>query len=283
MLEQVPGGTDLVVTAAWSGGDAACIRDGRADGLVLNYARGFKERDLQFLSGLPLRRLTLLARTHKDLSPIYSLASTLTALDVQSDPRTPIELDRLPSLRKLSATWSQVAASLRSADALTDVFFLSYGEPDLRPLGCLPMLERMVLKDRPALLSLDGIQALDHLVEIGIFSAASLGDISAVAESRATPTVFRLGACPGVPELDSIRSYTSLRTFEFSDGGEIPSIGPLAGLADVEGLILYGSTDVADGDLNPLTRLPRLRGLRMQNRRHYRPSVKDIQAALAKS
>lgn len=283
VLQTVAGRVDLVVTGAWSGDDVECLRDGRADGLVLNYALGFAEHDLRFLTGLPIRRLTLLARTHKDLSPIYSLAPTLTALDLQSDPREPIELNRLPKLRRLAACWSQVAASIGSANRLTDVFLLSYDEPDLRPLSQLPLLERLVLKDRPAVASLDGIEALPRLTELGVFAAGVLQDITALSRSPARPTIVRLGACPQVPDLEVVHSLTSVRTFEFSDGGEIPSIAPLAALSEVEALILYGGTNVADGDLTPLTRLPRLSGLRMRNRRHYRPSVSEIQASLAAS
>jgi internalin A len=58
VLEQTPEGVDLVVTGAWSDKARDALLAGRADGLDLNYARGFLERDLGFIKGLPLRRCT---------------------------------------------------------------------------------------------------------------------------------------------------------------------------------------------------------------------------------
>lgn len=55
-----------------------------------------------------------------------------------------------------------------------------------------------------------------------------------------------------------------------------------AGCADhLEEFYLYDTTRFADGDLSPIVELPRREELRMQNRRHYRPTVKAIQAAIA--
>src|SRR4051794_29161949 len=98
-----PDGVDLIVTGEWSRQAEACLREGHADGLILNYARGYRESSLDFLSGLPVRRLDILARSVADLSPVYSLAETLVALHVQTDPQATIELERLPHLQELSA------------------------------------------------------------------------------------------------------------------------------------------------------------------------------------
>ncbi|XGX78366.1 hypothetical protein LQK93_01154 [Terrabacter sp. BE26] len=80
-------GVDLVVTGDWSRAAREALESVRADGLVLNYARGFREQPIDFIEGLPIRKLDLLARSVTDLSPVYSLAPTLEELRVQSDPR----------------------------------------------------------------------------------------------------------------------------------------------------------------------------------------------------
>ena len=43
------GGVNLFVTGPWSVAAERCLREGRADGLVLNYARGYSEPNLEFL------------------------------------------------------------------------------------------------------------------------------------------------------------------------------------------------------------------------------------------
>lgn len=67
------GGVDLVVTGDWSWAAREAVESGRADGVVLNYARGFREQPIDFLRGMPIRKVDLLARSVSDLSPVYSL------------------------------------------------------------------------------------------------------------------------------------------------------------------------------------------------------------------
>ena len=105
-------GVDLVVTGDWSVAAREALLTGLADGLVLNYAKGFRERPIDFIEGLPIRKLDLLARSVSDLSPVCSLGSTLEELRVQSNPRAAIDLERLPRLRTLAASWPQVRSSI---------------------------------------------------------------------------------------------------------------------------------------------------------------------------
>lgn len=86
VIEETAEGRNLVVTGDWSAAAASALLRGSADGLTLNYARGYRERSLDFLQGWPVRRLTILARTIKDLRPVYRLASTLEALSVETSP-----------------------------------------------------------------------------------------------------------------------------------------------------------------------------------------------------
>lgn len=73
-----------MVTGPWSDAAARALARGEADGLVLNYARGFSERSLGLLDGgWPLRLLDVLDRSIVDLDPIGRLAG-LEELSVQA-------------------------------------------------------------------------------------------------------------------------------------------------------------------------------------------------------
>lgn len=282
-LEEAPDGIDLVVTGDWTPRAAAALRDGQADGLVLNYARGFRERDLSFLRGLPVRRLQLLARTIKNLSPVHDLGASLLALAVECDPRAEIELDRLPLLRRLSATWSQVRSTLRYVQRLEDLFLLAYDEGDLTPLTTVPSLASVVLKDRPAVQTLSGIEDLASLRQFSAHAAQRLDDITALGRTdRVMLTTLELPACKQVTDLTPTTACRSLRHLDLGDGGEIPTVKPLGALVELEGLYLYGSTHVLDGDLTPIAGLPRLSDFRMQNRPAYTPPVRAIQEAITR-
>jgi internalin A len=280
-LESAPGGIDLVVTGDWSPAARSQLVEGSADGLVLNYARGFRERDLTFLAGLPVRRLHVLARTIKDLSPVYSLADKLESLQVQTDARALIELERLPSLRTLAAAWQQVERSIQSAPGLQQLFLLGYTAADLTPLAELPSLRSVILKDQPQVTSLDGIEGLPRLEELGVHAAKHLADIEALGRTRAALITLQMSSCRKIPDIAPVANCQRLRFFELSEGGQVPTVAPLAGMHELERLYLYGSTNVLDGDLTPIARLPRLKDFRMQSRRTYTPTVKAIQDSIA--
>src|SRR4051812_43064933 len=82
-LERTDSNVTLVVTGPWTSEAADAISAGAADGLDLNYAKGFKDVDLQFLRDWPLKRLSLLARTAKDMTPLRRVAPTVESLSVQ--------------------------------------------------------------------------------------------------------------------------------------------------------------------------------------------------------
>src|SRR5690242_11158836 len=69
-IEPTDDGDLMVVVDSFDEAAAAVLRSGQVTGLTLNYALGFRERDLEFLEPWPLRRLDLLARTITDLSPL---------------------------------------------------------------------------------------------------------------------------------------------------------------------------------------------------------------------
>lgn len=276
-------GVDLVVTGDWSMAAREALVTGRADGLVLNYAKGFREQPIDFIEGLPIRKLDLLARSVSDLSPVYSLASTLEELRIESDPRAVVDLENLPRLKTLAASWPQVQASILFASQLEDLVLAPYSEPDLEPLTSLTSLASLVMKECRGLRSLDGVEAFPWLLQLAIFLAPGLDDIGALARSRPPALqVLRLAKCRKVRDVAPVADCASLRFFDLSEGGEVPTLAPLGGLVTLERLYLYDSTKVADGDLSPIAGLPRLKDFRMQNRRGYSPSVKEIQEAIAR-
>jgi hypothetical protein len=282
VLEAVPDGVDLVVEGEWSAAMREALLGGTADGVVLNYARGFVPQPLGFLAELPIRRLNVLARWVDDLEVVYSLAPTLVELRLQTHPSVRLELGRLPHLRTLAAEWSMCRGSLRDAPWLEDLSVPSYSEPDLTALGHLVDLVSLVMKERPRLHSLNGVEALPRLRQLGVHLALKLDDISALGRGASSALeVLKLPSCRKVADIGVVEACPDLGFFELSEGARIPSVRPLAGLSRLERLYLYGSTQVADGNLEPIASLPRLSDFRMMNRREYSPSVAEIQAIIA--
>ncbi len=87
-IGETDGRRDLVVTGDWTEDIALLLSSGSIQSLALNYARGFKERTLDFIDDWPITGLDILARTITSLGPIYRLKRSLKALAVQSSERS---------------------------------------------------------------------------------------------------------------------------------------------------------------------------------------------------
>jgi internalin A len=248
----------------------------------MNYAVGFRGRDVAFIEGLPLKRLDIIGWTLADLDPVRSLGETLVSLRAFTSPEAIIELAALPKLEKLATDWNQVRDSIDAVSTVTDLYLDHYTERDLTPLGALEGMRRLSLKDYPSVRSLRGVDGWRDLEHLGIYLARLLTDIthlSALDAGRLTR--LEIPSCSKVTDLEPLTGLTRIEHLDLGDCGEIASIAPLRGFDALSWLDLYGTTIIADGDLRPLLELPALRRLGLRNRRHYLPGVAEVQEHIA--
>lgn len=280
VLEPNADGYALVVTGPWTAGAAARVLERDITGLTLNYARGFQERSLGFLDTWPLAELTVLARTIDDVEPVYRLAATLQRLSVQVSPHVALDLRRLPLLTSLAAEWHQIEDTIAFLAGLRDLYVASYAAPDLRSLTRNPALRTLRMKQHPRLTSLDGLQHLPALVDLAVLGARRLSDVGDLTAAPATLTRLDLDSCGALTDLDSMAGLSTVQWLGIGNCGLIASLHPLTALTGLEVLYAAESTRITDGDLTPLLHLTGLQDLRLAARRHYRPTVDDIRAAL---
>lgn len=278
LVEDTSRGQDLVVTGAWHEEMRRALSLDGVDGLVLNYARGFQGRNLEFVKNLPIRRLKVTARTLDDLDPIYSLGPHLLELGLVVSSRARLDLGQLPSLTGLNADWPVISASIGDAVAVADLYISSYDGVDFVPLRDLRSLQSLMMKDRPRLESLNGLGAFPELTHLSIVLAVRLEDFSALRTETNESLLVNLSlqACSGLNNLDDLTSLTNLRRLNVAACGDIASLSPLAKLQELRELIMYESTRVLDDDLSPLLHLPHLVRLAAKSRRSYRPSLKEV-------
>ena len=282
VLEEEPEGRTLVVTGRWSGAAAQALARGEADGLVLNYARGFSGDDLEFLDeGLGIRRLKLLDRGISDLGPIARLGNSLEELSVQAAEDAELDLSALPRLRSLAGEWGLIRDTLATVDGLQSLITWRFDEVDLHAFRDDLDLQRLTIKDAPNLESLSGVGDLPELAVLGVFLARKLRDLSDVAGLAHSLRELEFEDCPAISAIDDVEALGELRFLGVSDCGEIESLAPVSAFEQLEVLYAWGSTRVLDGDLSPLAQLPNLREIRMRDRRGYRPRVADLVSALS--
>jgi len=277
MLEDEPQGTTLVVTGPWSEEPAEVLASRRADGLTLNYARGFSGASLEFLDARwQLRRFHLLDRSIVDLSPVGRLGGSLEELSIEAAQTAELDLARLTRLRTLSGPWWLLSPTLSDVMELCELITFEFDEPDLRSIRDHAALRRLTIKDAPHLKSLSGIDDLTDLAEVRIQGAPRLRDISQLRWLGDCLVELWLEGCRGLGALDDIEPLARLRALYIGDCGPIESVAPLADLQQLEHLSAWGTTRVVDGDLTPLVGLPGLREVRMRDRREYQPRLRSF-------
>jgi hypothetical protein len=278
VIEEGAHGRDVVVTGPWSQDAAAALSE--VDGLTLNYARGFCEKDLGFLREWPVRRLRILDRTLIDLSPIEVLAPTLRELSIQAAPEARLNLHRFEQLTALSGIWALLAPVLHQVAALQQVITWRFDEEDLRSFANHPTLERLTIKEAPQLVTLNGIARLKRLSYLGVHLAERLKDTTAVASLAETLQHLELESCSAVGDIADVEPLTRLVYLGVNECGRIESLKPLRSLRDLSTFHAWGTTFIVDCDLSPLGSLKNLREVRMRDRHMYEPRLSSIKAGL---
>jgi internalin A len=271
----------LVVTGPRSDDAARALARGEADGLVLNYARGFCESSLDLLDGgWPLRRLSVLDRSIVDLGPIGRLAG-LEELSVQAAADAVLDLGVLPGLRSVTGEWALIGGTLSAVGELERVVTWMFDDVDLHAFRDHVALKTLTIKDAPCLELLSGLGNLPDLAVLMVVGAPRLHEIDDVAELSASLRELKFEECPRIDAIDDVGPLVGLRFLGISESGDIASLAPVASLAQLEAFYAWGSTRIVDGDLSPLAQLPRLKEIRMRNRRGYKPPVGDLVKALS--
>jgi len=269
------------VSSPWSGKDARRLERRRTETVWLNSSHGFHETTIELVQDLPetVTGIHIVARWIDDLTPLYDLGGRVKSLQLLVAPGATIDLSRLPGLTSLSGDWPTVEESLHAATGLEDLYLGHCKDRDLTLLAPLQSLRRLRLKDRPALTSLAGLNALVSLRQLTITGGRKLTDVTDLSGPVGGQLdALDLSNCRHINDFDSLTNCRSLTKLGLGDIGDVPSAQPLADLTELRGLFLHGSTRFVDGDVSAIARLPHLEVLGLMNRRHYRPDVPHLQA-----
>lgn len=237
-------------------------------GLALNYTSGFQSPDLAFLEQVPfVEDLHILSYWWDDISPIHHLHE-LRNLEVCTRPeRTPIDFTRFPHLESLFLEWRPKSDSIFQCKTLREVYIMHYAGKSTEPFGELPKLEDLKFSGG-SISRLEALGRLTRLRKLGLYYLRRLTTLDGVQDC---PWLRDLDieACKKITTIDPTSAVTALTKFGLKNCGEIDSIKPLANLTNLANVEMWESTNVLDGDLTPLLNLPRLKAVRIANRRHY--------------
>jgi len=263
-------GPKLKLVGTWGPEETAELNRSRIRRLEVNRAKGFRGETLDFLAEAgALDALEVIDMTIRDIGGIHR-QSSLIRLKLSTYDKSPVDLSAFPRLESCFLEWRTGADSVFSSSSLRELYINGFPDEDLQRVSSLELLHSLRLGGcRRLLLSLSGVDRLRDLRDLGIYDAWKLTTLAGIDELGGHLTSLRLAVCRKVANLSPIESCRLLRRLDISDMGTIDSLKPLDGLTDLEELYFSGTTNIRDGDLDGIARLPRLRAVGYQNRRHY--------------
>lgn len=266
-LEKGTRGTRLVLHTEWSDQLLDIYRTNKVKEMEVNYAKGFKGKDLTFLSKLSdLEALVITHRTIDDISPLNNLHN-LRVLEVNTYCKTEIIFNNFPLLEECVLEWRPKAKSIISCQSLKKLFLNSLPWESTEGLSNLTNLESLSLANSK-IVNIKGIATLPKLQFLGLYNLRKLEGLTGI-ESLLILKRLEINGCKKIHSLDPLASLPQLRELHLCDDGDILSLKPLSAMVDLEEFLFYESTNVLDGDLSLLQSLPRLRRVWFENRPHY--------------
>src|SRR5438552_2232857 len=172
-------GPRATLTSCWAEGMVSyLIAEGVVE-LELNQAKGWRGRDLRFLSQLSqLRSFEIFDFSIKDISPIHFLHN-LGRLGITTYCQTEIDFDAFPKLECCGLEWRRKAASLFSCTTLKKLFVNRYNGKDVADFGSLVNLESLAILNTPVE-NLHGFRALKKLRSLRVANLKRLESLAGI-------------------------------------------------------------------------------------------------------
>ncbi|HTA60038.1 MAG TPA: hypothetical protein VK805_17920 [Candidatus Baltobacteraceae bacterium] len=258
----------LLLQGPWTDDIGSFMRPRKIDGLRLSAYAGWNEQSIDFLKSLPfLARLDLWTAKIRDLSPLYTLPK-LRALSLNGVSKK-IDFTKIQGLEDLHLSqWREARFnSIFECKMIKNLAVTGYSGVDLKPFTRIATLTNLAMSFSK-LLSLEGAAALPALVRLSLASTNQIDTLNGIQTCNKLLLLW-VESARKLRNLGAISSIRSLRTLNLSDCPSLESIKPMARLPELEAVWFYGSTNIHDGDLSPLTTLPKLKYAKFVDREHY--------------
>lgn len=236
--------------------------------------------DLGLLEDLPgLEALTIHTEVPLDWSPLQRLQG-LHYLKLKTSGFKPQSLDftRFKSLHTAHLTWHQEWSSILECTSLQHLTIEHTRGLPVLELGKLPRLVEVGIRE------CKGLQGL-------IFAPKQRVESLSIGASRSLQRIVPLHVLESLKylaigghtrlDLQFLHDCPALRKLWLNGVGKIPTLEFLSACENLEYLQMLFSTNVEDGNLNVLARLPKLRIARFENRRHYSHKASELNELLA--
>ena len=268
-------GNRLSLFTAWTDEIEKRMKKDNIVELELNYAKGWKGDSLAFLTRTPnIVVLEIIDWNICNIAAIHSL-NQLRALKVFTYCRSKIDFSHFSALEDASLEWRKGGQSIFNCRTLKKVFINNFSSENLEAFARLPKLESLSLKS-PKIRSIGNISPLRRLTSLEIGNATRLTTLQGI-DKLDSLEILAIQGCRKIGSIDPIRTLRQLKRLLICDCGKIQSLAPIENLSKLREVLFYESTNITDGDLTPLKKLPGLYETAFQDRKHYNLQSADFE------
>lgn len=253
----------------------------RADATTSGFYSGLRTEeveDLSFLKDFPsLRYLEITGRKPVSLSPLIEL-SNLRGLMVEN-PGSGLDFKCFPELEVFQGTWHAHNCNLAAARELRRAHLWKHAAKDLAALAHITRLEELHLT-QTSIHSLDGLQTLADLRYFDLAYAPKLKSLAAFAACNDGLREVSFQKVPGISSYQPISALRRLRRLKLGSCAPMPDLKWIEPLGWLD-FFSFVDTNVVDGDLSPLLRLPCLAYVGTFDKKHYNLKSAALMETLA--
>lgn len=233
----------------------------------------YEESQIDFLRECPtVESLSLEGPSVKSLSGIYHLKALKDLVINDTSRSLALDFSQLTSLERIVGTLPPKAVGIGSLINLKKMQIWGYKSKgknlkeftDMKALVDLELINSNIT-------SLEGIQGLQKLSDLGLFRMRALTDIEAIQHLSENLTYLHIEGAKNVEDFSPLGKVESLEHIMLNNCGMIPSIRFIKQLPYLKGMQFWDST-IVDGDVSPCIELEHIA---FTNKKHYSHRLKE--------
>lgn len=224
--------------------------------------------DLSFLSDFPnLRYVEIVQQNKVDPRPLDGLTN-LRGLRLET-PGAGIDFSCFPELEVFDGDWHEDNSRINSCQELRDLRIRHFkpGSGDLSSLADVTRLEWLSIV-QTGVTSLAGLETLRDLRYFTVAYAPKLESLELPSERPIELREMKVEKARKIASYAPLAEFGRLRRLHLTSCAPMADLQWIQGLAELDFLSIV-ETNVVDGDLSPLLRLPKLRYVGTMDKKHY--------------
>jgi Leucine-rich repeat (LRR) protein len=257
----------LLIKGEWQEGYKEYILENKITALYLNYAKGWKCGDYSFLSELTsIEELNIISSSCSGLESIEKL-SNLEELSISCDSKSVVDFQKLKKLKKCYLYWWKGVKNIFKLESLTDLYLDKLKLNDYSIIGELKNIEALKIYNS-VIDDISFLNKLEKLIHLELANCKKINDFENIGCLKKLKRLSIAGN-KNLYTIDFLSGLSELEILDLSNDGVIKSIKPLMHASSLKAFSFADNTDIEDGDLSCLAKLPKLSMLMFASRRHY--------------